>query len=252
MTGPRPQLVALLLCDRAFQEAGTGKWCVIGAFDTINAPALPFTLPQLSAFVALSDFTGDATVQLVIRDEEGAVVKAVRGKIPRIPLGVFYYEFPFPGVEFKVAGVHTLELLANEDLITLRSFRVQTTTIDAEDDRREAEGLLEQHRARLGKDALEVWNEKPDAKPVGLIVGAGAASTPWFRQTFASLFGSPPPQMTFVGILDEDSALRLLSGRAPQAADWLAATRAQEGRVLPVVVVMKGGYQLTEQRVDGG
>lgn len=242
MPGPKPQLVALLLCDRAFQEAGTMKWHVAGAFDTINAPELPVTYPGFSVFVALSDFSGDAMVQLVVRDEEGGVVTAVRGKIPRIPLGLFQYVFLFPEVEFRSAGVHTLELLANDDLITLRSFRVQRAALDPEQEQRQGQELGERHREQLLEDARKIWSGHPKAEPIGLIASAGASGAPWFRQSFESIFGSPPPQMDFVGILDRDTLLRLLDTHASRAEGWLAS-QPEQGRVLPVVIVMKGSIQ---------
>jgi hypothetical protein len=241
MPGPKPQLVAMLLCDRAFQEVGTMKWHVSGAFDTINAPTLPFVYPQFAVFVALSDFSGDAMVQLVIRDQEGGVVKAVRGKIPPIPLGLFQSAFPFPEVEFKTAGVHTLELLAGDDLLALRSFRVQHTSIDPDDEERQAKELAEEHKSDLIKEAREIWDKHAQAKPIALIASAGASQTPWFRQSFETVFGSPAPQMSFVVILDSSMLMRLLSSHAAQVEQWLDNAEAESfGRALPVLIVMKG------------
>ncbi|MFQ5506711.1 MAG: hypothetical protein ACE5F1_18225 [Planctomycetota bacterium] len=250
MTGRSPQLVSLLLCDRAFQEAGTLKWHISGAFDTVNVSEFPAAAQPFSAFVALSDFGGDAMVQLVIRDQEGAVVKAVRGKIPRIPLGLFQYVFPFPDVEFRSAGVHTLELLAGEHVVALRSFRVQKAAPDPEEEQAQGQELVEQHKEQLIKDAMEIWEKHPDAIPVGLIASPQAAGAPWFRQAFESLFGSPPPQMTFVGILDREHTLRLLGDQAEEAEKWLDSILAEEGRVLPVLIVMMGGFQFAVHKID--
>jgi hypothetical protein len=250
MPGPRPQLVALLLCDRAFQEAGSLKWCIIGAFDTILAPQLPFRAPPMTVFVALSDFTGNAMVKVVIRNEEGAVVVAVRGKPPAIPVGLFQYAFPLTEVELRDAGVHTLELFVEDDLLALRSFRVQHGAAEAAQEQGQAAKLTETHLEQLVKDAREVWAEHPEAQPVGLIVSAQAGESPWFRQAFESVFGSPPPQMTFVGLLDRETSLRLLGDKAPPDQDWLAKPPDHDGHVLPVLIVMRGGFQLTIHKVE--
>ncbi len=251
MARPHPQLVALLLCDRAFQEAGTGNWCIIGAFDTINSPKLPFKHPRFSVFVALSDFSGDGVVELAIRDEEGAIVAVVRGKIPKIPLGLFQYVFPFPEVEFPKTGVHTLELLAGGQLVTLRSFRVLSTAADPAEEQRQVEELFEQHKKELARDALEVWAQHPEARPIGLLASAQASESPWFRQAFGSVFGSPPPQLTFVGILDPETTRRLLGTHAAQAEEWLALPSDAENRVLPVLIVTKNGFQFVRHEIAG-
>jgi hypothetical protein len=249
MPGPRPQLVALLLCDRAFQEVGNMRWHISGAFDTVCAAALPFTHPQLSVFVALSDFRGDQTVELVMRDQEGAVVKAVRGKIPRIPLGLFQSVFPFPAVEFRTEGVHTLELFAGGDLVALRSFRVKKSSVDPTEASRQANELTEQHSAQLVADARELWTEHPDVLPVGLIVSADAAAMPWLRERLQTIFESATP-MACAGLVDRDTALRILEGKVSQPEEWLESGLPDAGRVLPVVIVLKGSFQLVHLAVE--
>lgn len=250
MPGPKPQLVALLLCNEAFQQAGTGKWCIIGVFDTLNAPQLPFTLPEFSVYVALSDFAGDQMVELQIRDEGGTFVKAVRGKIPRIPLGLFQYVFPFPEVEFKEAGVHTLELLAGGEIIALRSFRVQSIAVDPEQEDAEANALDAEHRERIVKDALEVWEEHPEACPVGLIASPGASQAPWFRQQYSQVFGGTPPQASFVGIMDPDTLIRLLGDEGGKVTAALEPARENVGRMIAIALVTRSGYKFVYHGVE--
>lgn len=250
MPRSKPQLLALLLCEQAFQQVGSGNWCIIGVFDTLNAPAFPFTLPQLAVYVALSDFAGDAMVELVIRDQEGAVVKAVRGKIPPIPMGLFQHVFPFTGIEIRSPGVHTLELLAGGELISLRSFGVQSSAPDPEREEAEAVALDQQHRAQLIKDAREVWAGHPQARLVGLIASVGAGQTPWFRQAFAAVFGGTPPQATFVGIVDHDTLLRLLGNQGGNVAAALEPPVAHAGRTLAVAIVTKGGFKFAYHPVE--
>ena len=249
MPRSKPQLLALLPCEQAFQQAGSGNWCIIGVFDTLNAPAFPFTLPQLVVYVALSDFAGDTMVELVIRDQEGTVVKAVRGPVPRIPLGLFQYVFPFAAVEFATPGVHTLELLAGGELISLRSFGVRSSAPDPEQEEAEAMALDRQHAAQLLEDARKVWSERPRARVVGLIVSAGAAQTPWFRETFTKVFGGTPLPATFVGIVDPDTLLRLLGGQK-EAAAALEPALAEGARTLAIAIVTKGGFKFAYHTLE--
>ena len=86
MPGAIPQLNAFLLCDQAFQQMPTGKWCVIGTFGVIFAREFPVTYAPFTIFLCLSDFTGNSLVQVNIRDAEGSVVKALRAQIPPIPM----------------------------------------------------------------------------------------------------------------------------------------------------------------------
>jgi len=238
MPGPKPQLVALLICDRAFREEGNRKWHVSGVFDTITVEKMPFVWPGFSVFVALSDFTGDAMVQLVVREQEGGVVKAVRMKVPRVELGLFQHVFPFPETEFRTEGVHTLELLADDELVALRSFRVQKDAFDPATEEADAHRMAEESKDQLVKNAREVWAEHPDARPVGLIASAQASTVPWFRHTFETVFGAPPPPANFVGIMDPPTTEKLLAA-LQQGEDMLRRPPGQEGRHLPVLVVMR-------------
>lgn len=120
-----PQVNAFLLCDLAFQQAYTGKWCVIGTFGIIWARSFPVVHTPLVVFVGLSDFKGDATVEVHLRDDAGQGVSAVRAQIPPIPMPVAEFAMPFPPVTLKKAGTYTLELLSEGQLLAVRSFRVE-------------------------------------------------------------------------------------------------------------------------------
>lgn len=250
MPGPRPQLVALLLCDRAFQEAGNLKWHVSGCFDTIHVTQLPTTYPELQVFVALSDFTGNAMVEAIIRDQEGTIVKAVRGEVPATPLGLFQAALPFPEVTLNTAGVYTLELLTGKDLVALRSFHVQSVAVDPERESEQAEQIAEQHKAQLIRDVRAVWDEHPDAEPIGLIATPDATQMPWFRRAFEPVFGSPPPQGTLVAVVDPDTLRRLMGSDAARAEEWLAALAGERRRAVRVAIVTRNGYRFARFPLD--
>jgi hypothetical protein len=125
MASQLPQVNALLLCDQAFQQAVTGKWCIIGTFSVIWVREFPAVHAPLVAFVSLSDFTGNSMVQLTIRDPAGEHVISVRGQIPQLPQTLFELAFVFPPVNLKEAGSYSIELHAGGELLTVRSFRVE-------------------------------------------------------------------------------------------------------------------------------
>lgn len=128
MKRPLPQTYGFLICDQAFQMLPTGKWCVVGTFDAILVGDLPTRFPPFQVFLSLGEFMGDAVVEVVMRDDQGDVVYAVRGQVPPIPdsspLSNFELAMPFPNVEFKREGSHSLELSVDENVIAVRSLRV--------------------------------------------------------------------------------------------------------------------------------
>ena len=239
----KPQLVALLLCDQAFQQLGTHKWCIIGVFDAVNTPELPVTVPQLSAYVALSDFAGNTIVELVIRDEVGEVVKGIRGEIPPVPVGLFQHVFQFPDVEFAKPGAHTLELLAGGDLITLRSFRVQVHDPDPEQESAEAEALADAQAETLVHEAKRVWSDHPDADPIGLVVSPNASDQLWFRRAFELVFHKPPPDSGFAGIVDRAMLAQLVEAEVPNLEQALTPPPEMLGRVFCLVIVTANGFK---------
>ena len=128
MKRPLPQTYAFLICDQAFQMLPTGKWCVIGTFDAILVGDLPARFPPFQVFLSLGEFMGDSMIQVIMRDDHGEVVYDVRGQVPPIPdsspLSNFELSMPFPNVEFKREGSHSLELSVDGNVISVRSLRV--------------------------------------------------------------------------------------------------------------------------------
>ena len=116
---------ALLMCDLAFQQAGTGAWHIIGVYDRVFVRELPATHAPMVAFWSLKGFSGDAMVMLTIRDNVGDVVHALRAMIPKLPGDALEHAFAFPPILFKKDGSHVLELHVADRLLALRSFHVQ-------------------------------------------------------------------------------------------------------------------------------
>ena len=128
MKRPLPQTYAFLICDQAFQMLPTGKWCIIGTFDAILVADLPVRFPPFQVFLSLGEFMGNCMVEVTMHDDQGDVVYAVRGQVPRIPdsspLSNFELSMPFPNVEFKREGSHSMELSVDGQVIAVRSLRV--------------------------------------------------------------------------------------------------------------------------------
>src|SRR6185503_9355552 len=102
------QARALLICDSAFQQAGTNEWHIIGIFNQIMVRELPATHSPFVVFCSLTHFAGEAVVTATIRDNAGDVVYAMRAMIPKLPGDLFEFAFPFPPIQLAKAGSHTL------------------------------------------------------------------------------------------------------------------------------------------------
>ncbi|HMS15212.1 MAG TPA: hypothetical protein PKA37_00120 [Planctomycetota bacterium] len=120
-----PQVNAFLLCDSAFQQAITGKWCIIGTFGVIWARQFPVTHAPLSVFIGLSDFRGNGTIKTLVRDDQGALLTEVKAPIPELPMSIAEFAFAFPPIQFNRPGSYTLELWLDGSFLTARSFRVE-------------------------------------------------------------------------------------------------------------------------------
>ena len=120
-----PQVNSFILCDSAFQQAVTGKWCIIGTFGVIWARQFPVTHTPLVVFIGLSDFGGDALVKALIRDDQGEKVVEVKAKVPKIPMGIAEFAMAFPPFPFPKPGSYTLELWSGDVFLAARSFRVE-------------------------------------------------------------------------------------------------------------------------------
>lgn len=120
------ELRALLVCDLAFRDARNGSWNIIGMHDRILLRELPATHSPVVVYWSLANFSGDAMVMVTLRDDNGSVVQAARAMIPAIPGNALEYAFPLPAVPFQRAGDHTIELQVGEQVIAVRSLRVET------------------------------------------------------------------------------------------------------------------------------
>lgn len=100
--------------------------------------------------------------------------------------------------------------------------------------------LLEEHRAALVADALELLREHPELEVVGLILDADASEASAMRQALERATGQNFAGRGFIGVAPRQFVLQILRANAPASLDWLPASGA---RVLPLVAVTKGGVR---------
>src|SRR5271157_5630994 len=61
-----PTLINLLLCDGAHRDPSTGKWTLLGLFNSLTSKGFPATQPQMVCYVAVTNVKGKIPLRLQI------------------------------------------------------------------------------------------------------------------------------------------------------------------------------------------
>lgn len=85
MAPPLPSIKSFLVADQVFQQAGSGKWCLIGVFDAILAVSYPVIHPSLGLYFKLADAEGNYKLSVEFHDSSGRCLS------------------PLPAIEVRVA-----------------------------------------------------------------------------------------------------------------------------------------------------
>src|SRR5580704_6105875 len=67
---PIPMPLTLLICDGAHRCPATGKWTLLGLFNSIQAHEFPTQHGQMIAYLALTDANGRIPIRFQIVDDE--------------------------------------------------------------------------------------------------------------------------------------------------------------------------------------
>lgn len=106
MSPMSPTVKSFLMADTVFRQ-DNGKWCVIGIFDRICAPAFPAVHNSLGLFVQLDDVPkGKHQLHMAFHDGEGrqmAVSPRIEMNVPEVhdrtkvvPVGIQTHRLPIP------------------------------------------------------------------------------------------------------------------------------------------------------------
>jgi hypothetical protein len=124
-TKPPPRCKAILLCDQAIVEAGTGKVSLIGIFDRFAVPEFPGLVRQFTAFLQLTDGIGKYRITVEVHDlREDAIL--ARAAIVQIVFqdraGKANLMIPVPPLLLKHPGGFDFVVLADEQEIDRQQF----------------------------------------------------------------------------------------------------------------------------------
>ena len=117
---PKPDAVALIICDQIITDRISGKQSLIGMFSQVHAPSFPAAHPLLSVFVALTDGHGKTELVIRIVDADEARPPIVEGKGTvsfKNPRSIAHLALQFHGLRFPQAGEYRVQLWCYGELL---------------------------------------------------------------------------------------------------------------------------------------
>jgi hypothetical protein len=122
-----PMGLALLVCDTVIEDRLTGKKTLVGLFDRVHAPSLPWIHPTMNIFVSLTGGRGQYPCEVVCRNaDESTVAFSAKGNVAlRDPRQVVDLIFRLAGVRFEKTGMYWVHFLVDAVPIMMRPLIVQ-------------------------------------------------------------------------------------------------------------------------------
>jgi hypothetical protein len=118
-----PIPLTLLVCDGAHRDPATGKWTLLGLFNSIQSGEYPSVHPFMIAYLAITDAHGKVPLrfQLVDLDESEPPLFLVDGELEvENPRFVAEMVIPIPPVTFRHGGEHLLQVYAHGQFLLER------------------------------------------------------------------------------------------------------------------------------------
>ncbi|MCE9531064.1 MAG: hypothetical protein K8T89_08055 [Planctomycetes bacterium] len=118
-----PMPLALLMCDGAHRDPSTGKWTLLGLFNSIHAVEFPTTHPLMVVYLAVTDAHGKISVRfrIIDGDEERDPLVLIETELtvgdPRVVADIV---IPIRDVTFPEPGDYRLQVFTNNQFLMER------------------------------------------------------------------------------------------------------------------------------------
>jgi hypothetical protein len=125
---PPPKCKAILLCERAIIEAGTGRVHLVGLLEKFILPQLPGQVPPFTAYLQLTDgiVQHEYEISVELHDLSNGTVLATEG--PRVKwkdrLTRLNLIMPVKALRVSHAGAYDFVVFADDQEIDRQKFRV--------------------------------------------------------------------------------------------------------------------------------
>ncbi|NCO35753.1 MAG: hypothetical protein AUJ92_14715 [Armatimonadetes bacterium CG2_30_59_28] len=128
MSGQTPESNAIVICDHAIQEVGTGKWSLIGIFSQIHSAQFPVVHRQLCVYLNFTDAQGHYDFRLELinlnQEDESALVRIDGEGDLADMLAHNEMVFNLQNIQFNHAGKYEFRFWANNTIVAQKVFRV--------------------------------------------------------------------------------------------------------------------------------
>ncbi|MCX7805297.1 MAG: hypothetical protein N3A38_08920 [Planctomycetota bacterium] len=123
----KPELLVMALCDMALQEAGTGKFSLIGTFNRLWAGQFPCVHPFMTVFASLTEGRGEQPIELrMLSDGDMNVLIRIEGRIRFSgPMDVVEVKYDLHNVRFPREGAYSFELWVGGHIVGRRRLDVR-------------------------------------------------------------------------------------------------------------------------------
>jgi len=118
-----PLPLAMVLCDNAYRDRGTGKYTLNGLFSTVTSERYPAVHRDLTVYIAVTEVYGDIDVQVRMVDvdeAEGPLVTIDGQMSSEDPRAVAETTVTFGAVPLPRPGEYRVQLFADGNLIAER------------------------------------------------------------------------------------------------------------------------------------
>jgi hypothetical protein len=115
-SSPIPTLLAFILCDTVIQDAATKKRTLVGVFDQIASPVVPFPIHSIGLYAKLVEGSGpyEIRVRMVNLKNEISVMEIKANANWANPDGPMEFGFNFAGIPIVEFGIYEFQLSAND------------------------------------------------------------------------------------------------------------------------------------------
>ena len=124
---PVPRCKALLLCERALRDAGTGQFSLIGIVRQFVVPRLPAQSPPVTAYLQLAEGIGSYAISAAVGDlSTGQALAEGQGASFSFPdrLTVLEILLPLPPLPLRHEGSFDLVVSADGQEVERQKFAV--------------------------------------------------------------------------------------------------------------------------------
>ena len=124
---PVPKVLAMVVCDKIWQDPGTGKYFILGTVTRLRASSFPVTHPIISVYLVLTDGRGKTplTIRLVKVNSNEIIAEASGEATFADPWMVIEANISLENTTFEEAGEYRFKLLSRETILIERKFFVQ-------------------------------------------------------------------------------------------------------------------------------